>query len=194
MRPSALFALLALSVSTLVAACSSSEAIAPDFSEKGNSSGGVAKKRDGGTSEAGRKPPTTRTDAGVDASSSVPPDDVVGDDDAGSGASSSSGGTSSGGSASGCAAEGSSEACFSCCDQQEPVGNVIYFAAYDACVCETPGVCKSACGSNYCGGGAPSAACITCMNQASTCWDAAEALCGVNPLCKPYQSCGLSCP
>jgi hypothetical protein len=178
-------------------ACSSASAMAPDFSA-GSSSGGVTKKRDGGTSDAGRKPPTTRTDGGVDASS-LPPDDGV-DDDGGVGTSSGSSGTSSGSSgssgspASGCAAKGNSEACFTCCDQKEPIGNTIYFAAYDTCVCDAPGVCASACGANYCAGAAPSAACATCMNQASSCWDAAEALCGLNPLCKPYQACGQGCP
>jgi hypothetical protein len=179
-------------------ACSSASAMAPDFSA-GSSSGGVTKKRDGGTSDAGRKPPTSRTDGGVDASS-LPPDDGV-DDDGGvgtssgsSGTSSGSSGTSSGSPASGCAAKGNSEACFTCCDQKEPIGNTIYFAAYDTCVCDAPGVCASACGTNYCAGAAPSAACATCMNQASSCWDAAEALCGLNPLCKPYQACGQSCP
>jgi hypothetical protein len=46
----------------------------------------------------------------------------------------------------------------------DSVSYALYHALY-ACVCEAGGACKAACGSNYCGGLAATAACTTCVQD-----------------------------
>lgn len=63
-------------------------------------------------------------------------------------------------------------ACYSCCDAEHPSGAATYtkaILAFDACACISPGTCASVCGGNYCAGGAPTAACDSCLNGALTC-------------------------
>jgi hypothetical protein len=141
----------------------------------------------------GRKPPSSRGDAG-------PPPDMGSSGGSSSGGSSSGGSSSSSSSSSGasggagtCGGAANKDACYTCCDQESPVGFELYFLTFDACVCDAPATCADACGSNFCVGGAESAACAACKKTAFSCWDTAELSCAANPLCRPYQTCGVSC-
>ena len=67
--------------------------------------------------------------------------------------------------------------------------------AYDTCVCETPGTCKTQCAKTYCSANGPDPtqgdACDTCLNTADDgpCGDKAEAACKGNADCQLIDSC-----
>jgi hypothetical protein len=167
---------------------------APAPAKKKDAGGGAGADGDGGM---GRKPPSSRGDAGtsVDAGgeSSSSSSGSSGTSSSSGGSSSSSSSSSSSGGAGTCAGEANRDACYTCCDQKEPVGYNLYFLTFDTCICDVPATCASACGSNFCAGQNATAACETCMQNASTCWDTADLACSANSSCKPYVTCGRSC-
>lgn len=67
------------------------------------------------------------------------------------------------------------DTCISCCDA--PSGGQLAAAdeAFGKCACESGGACASACGSSFCNGDSPSAACDQCLTN--TCDPQADALC-----------------
>ena len=84
-----------------------------------------------------------------------------------------------------CGSSATADACYQCCDPTnafEPPAQ-----AFGECACATPGVCKTACGTTYCAGQAPDAACEACLNGATQCEAAADAACGA--ACKAAIAC-----
>lgn len=78
-------------------------------------------------------------------------------------------------------------ACFDCCDAAHPGGWEVAAKAFDDCVCQQ--VCAQACGSSYCAGGDPSAACVQCLDDAQQCEQAADAACQGNANCAAADAC-----
>jgi len=98
--------------------------------------------------------------------------------------------SSSGGSGA-CSASADQSACYQCCETQNPAATDIFLAALDACLCQSPGACKTQCAGSICGGNAePSAECETCMEaQNDTCGQQAATACESNPACTPLFQC-----
>ncbi|MCA9587222.1 MAG: hypothetical protein KC657_17965 [Myxococcales bacterium] len=82
-------------------------------------------------------------------------------------------------------------ACYDCCEKQAPPNAVqIWSNAFGFCLCETPGPCASACGTSFCRGNAPSAACDRCIDQmGGACSAAADTACLAAPQCAPLTQC-----
>jgi hypothetical protein len=82
-------------------------------------------------------------------------------------------------------------ACFECCEQNAPPNAVqIWSNAFGFCLCETPGVCASACGGSFCRGNAPSATCDRCIEQmGGACSTAADTACLATAQCAPLTQC-----
>lgn len=88
-----------------------------------------------------------------------------------------------------CASTTDANACFECCDQQNPGGIDAFFQAADACACDSPGVCKAECGSSYCAGQEPTQACLQCLGGAQQCLTAGEQACQANAACAAVLAC-----
>lgn len=76
-----------------------------------------------------------------------------------------------------CSSSADAMSCFECCD---PNGTATAAAdeAWGRCVCQTPGVCASACGTSFCRGSQPTAACEQCLeNSTAQCDQVAEQAC-----------------
>lgn len=88
-----------------------------------------------------------------------------------------------------CAAEANADACFDCCAKGNEQGLDQAYQVFDTCACQTPGVCKTQCGNNYCAGQQPSAACETCLQGAQQCGQQADQACAANAQCKAAVDC-----
>lgn len=84
-----------------------------------------------------------------------------------------------------CSSSANADACYQCCDPTNAVEPAMQ--AFGECACATPGVCASACGTTFCAGQAPNAACEACLNGATQCETAADAACGA--ACKAAVAC-----
>lgn len=87
-----------------------------------------------------------------------------------------------------CSTSTSYDACYQCCDPTDSVAPAI--DAFGSCVCQSPGTCAAQCGSSYCSGNAPTAACEACLNSATACEAKADAACGT--ACKAAMACVTS--
>lgn len=174
--------LFALGLFTLgfAAACSSAPAPPNDLD----------RDDDGSNEQNATKKPTKSTPA-------KPPSND-GDQDEGTGptpaGSSNDGGTPPSGNpppanAGKCAGEASADACFSCCEAGNEAGIQAVWQVFDACVCQNPGTCASACGNNYCAGGQPSQACEQCLDGATQCQQQSDQACAANASCKAANDC-----
>jgi hypothetical protein len=106
------------------------------------------------------------------------------DTDGGTTSTNDSGTTPTGGS---CSAETSADACFQCCDATDPTAMDPAYQAFDDCACQT--ACASQCGASYCAGKQPTAACETCLDNATTCQQAADTACNGSAACKAVVAC-----
>jgi hypothetical protein len=88
-----------------------------------------------------------------------------------------------------CSASTSADACYECCDAAHPGAIDVWYDAADACACQSPGVCAAQCGSDYCQGGQPSAACADCLDNAVQCLDAGDQACKADPGCAAVLAC-----
>lgn len=88
-----------------------------------------------------------------------------------------------------CAAEANADACFDCCSKGNEAGLDQAYQVFDTCACQTPGVCKTQCGNNYCAGQQPTAACETCLQGAQQCGQQADQACAANAQCKAAVDC-----
>ncbi|MDB4994372.1 MAG: hypothetical protein JWM74_1804 [Myxococcaceae bacterium] len=86
-----------------------------------------------------------------------------------------------------CSAETTGDACYQCCDATDPTAMDPAYQAFDDCACQT--ACASQCGASYCAGKQPTAACETCLNNATTCQQAADAACNGSAACKAVVTC-----
>jgi hypothetical protein len=88
-----------------------------------------------------------------------------------------------------CGAEQSFDACFECCIKTDPAGFQVGDDAFTQCACAAPGICKAACGADFCNGQQPSQACITCLDSAEQCNQAADTACKGNAGCQAVEAC-----
>ena len=84
------------------------------------------------------------------------------------------------------------DACFRCCETDNPTALPILQNEYGRCACSSPGVCAGVCAGSFCAGfdPFPGDACDACLaaNDA-TCVARAETACSANPTCKPLLTC-----
>lgn len=100
--------------------------------------------------------------------------------------------TSDAGAGGACTSTKTDIACFDCCAAAAPKLAVpAWNAAFEACLCATPGVCKAACGGSLCQGQAPSSGCDRCLVEVggATCSQAADTACLGAPSCAPLVQC-----
>ena len=89
-----------------------------------------------------------------------------------------------------CTATATSDACFTCCEEQHPQGIPFLQQAFGNCVCGTgAGNCSAECGASFCAGAAPSALCEQCLDAADTCRVQSDTACEQNPACNAMFQC-----
>ena len=90
-----------------------------------------------------------------------------------------------------CQAMSTAGQCDNCCWGLHQTGFQVWQNAFDACVCVTPGTCRSKCQNSWCAGQDPSpgGSCDTCLNGATQCVQTADATCKNDPDCAAYLAC-----
>jgi hypothetical protein len=88
-----------------------------------------------------------------------------------------------------CAGESSASTCLDCCAERSPDAVESYAATFRTCLCDSPGTCAAECGSSYCSGTKPNAACATCLKSAGKCDDTALSACEKDSTCAPLLKC-----
>jgi len=90
--------------------------------------------------------------------------------------------------------------CGECCSTKSPGAAKIANDAFDACLCQTPGACKTECAESFCGGAAgadkePTEACWTCIDSngvGDACDVKADTACDGDAACKALDACHAS--
>src|SRR5262249_50125761 len=92
----------------------------------------------------------------------------------------------------------SQDACFKCCQDNNPKAVKLLNSAYADCACKTPGACASQCAASFCVGKQATAgdACDTCLgDQQNACGDQAATACAAHTSCSALFACsdGAKC-
>jgi hypothetical protein len=92
-------------------------------------------------------------------------------------------------------------ACNTCCANNHVAGVEAFAQQLRACACGSPGVCRTACATEFCGSGKTTTgdACDTCLKDSlvpaagGQCLGQVTATCEQNPACTAYVSCVKGC-
>jgi hypothetical protein len=82
-------------------------------------------------------------------------------------------------------------ACTQCCEAKFP-GSAKLDAAFRACMCTAPGLCKTQCGTSYCNDQQASDACLACQGG-EQCGQQADQACASDPTCNGFFTCLEAC-
>jgi hypothetical protein len=84
-------------------------------------------------------------------------------------------------------------ACMACCQIAFPKMDTALKQTFAQCLCGSPKECQAECGTNFCAGQAPSAACGACMDASQVCGPATTTVCQATPECAALMPCKSSC-
>jgi hypothetical protein len=85
------------------------------------------------------------------------------------------------------------DACETCCGIAFADVQAAFKQMLGTCICDDPGECASACGTNQCAGAPPSRECQLCLNGSQVCAPAALSVCSSSPDCTAYLTCIDGC-